>query len=367
MKKYSYIIIGAGISGITLAERLSKNTKKNILIIEKRNHIGGNCFDTYDNNHVLIHKYGPHIFHTKHKKVWDYLSKFSKWNHFKHKVITYVNGKYLPMPVNRNTLNVFFNIKLKNEKDVISFLEAKRDKTIKKISNSKDVVLSKYGQEIYDNFVKNYTKKQWDLYPEELDRSVLERLPVRYDNNPYYFNDKYQGVPKYGYTKMFEKMINKPNIHILLQTDYKQVIDKFMPETVFISSPIDEFFNYKYGKLKYRCIKFKFESYNKKSFQRNSVVNYPNTQKYTRITEMKKLTGQISQKTTICKEYPTWQGEPSYPVPQEEQQKIYSKYIALAQKNKKIIFIGRLGLYSYLNMDIAVKNILDMKLNYEKK
>lgn len=353
--KYDTIIIGSGLAGSVTAN-LKANHNQKILLIEKRNHIGGNCYDFFNNDNILIHKYGPHIFHTSDKGVWDYLSKFTKWKVFKHRVETYVNKKLLPIPVNQDTINGYFEINLKTKNDVKNFLETKRDKKIKDIKNSKDVVISKYGIEIYNAFVKNYTKKQWDMYPEELDREVLERLPVRFDKNPYYFNDKYQGVPKYGYTKMIEKMIDNPNIHILLNTDYKDIINDLKYNQLYVSSPIDEFFNYKFGKLKYRCIDFRFKTINKESYQKTSIVNYPNNYKFTRITEMKKLTYQKSPKTTICKEYPTWRGEPSYPVPEPSQDILFAKYNEEAKRYKNIYFIGRLGTYKYLNMDQVINN-----------
>ncbi len=358
--KFDAVVIGAGLSGITVAERLAQKNYR-VLVVEKRAHIGGNCYDEYDRHHILVHRYGPHIFHTRYKEVWKYLSRFTDWLPYKHKVLTYVKGQLLPFPVNRTTLNKFFGVNLKTKKEVEKFLAQKRDNSIKKIENSRDVVLSRYGQEIYEAFVENYSKKQWGLSPEKLDREVLERFPLRYDDNPYYFTDPYQGIPKYGYTRMFQKMLEHPRIQILLQQDYREILEQINYKLLFVSAPIDEFFNYRYGKLLYRCLNFKFETYNRESYQPNSVINYPTKEyKFTRITEMKKLTMQKSAKTTICKEYPGWKGVPCYPVPTPDQKKLYARYAQLASQLKNVFFIGRLGTYRYLNMDQACKFSLDL-------
>ena len=306
----------------------------------------------------MIHKYGPHIFHTSNEEVFTYLSQFTEWIKYKHKVLAFIRGKYLPIPINLNTINEYFGIKLKTENEVKEFLEVKRDKTIKKIDNSRDVIVSKYGEELYEAFIKNYTKKQWDIYPEELDKRVLERLPVRYDENPYYFDDKYQCMPKHGYTEMIKNMLHSKNIKIHLNTDYKLILDKFKYSKLIVTSPIDEFFDYKFGKLKYRCVDFQFETVANESYQKNSVINYPNDYDFTRITEFKKITQQVAPNTTICKEYTSWEGERCYPVPQKAEQELFKKYWAESKKLSNVFFAGRLGSYKYLDMDKAVKNAL---------
>jgi UDP-galactopyranose mutase len=364
---YDFLIVGAGLSGITVAEKLSKDRKLNILIVDKRNHIGGNVYDYYNPDGVLIHKYGPHIFHTSNEKVYKYLSTFTQWTPYRHKVVASVNNKFLPIPINRDTINGFFDISLRDESDVKAFLDTKKDKSITKIKNSHDVIVSKYGKELYDNFIKNYTKKQWDLYPEELDKSVLERIPIRYDSDPYYFNDKYQGLPKEGYTVMIDKMIDKDNIKVALNTNYKDIMDKVNFKNIIVTSPIDEFFDYSFGKLRYRAVEFIFETYDKKSYQDNCVINYPNEHKYTRITEFTKMTLQDIDKTTICKEIPTWEGEKTYPVPSEKDNKILSQYQEQADKLKNVFFLGRLGQYKYINMDQAVNNALEFYIELKNK
>lgn len=358
--KTDFLIIGCGFYGAVLAERIAEILKKKVIIIDKRDHIGGNVYDYYNSDKVLIHKYGPHIFHTSNEKVFEYLSNFTDWTFYKHRVLASVKNKLLPIPINRDTINGFFDINLNSESEVEEFLETKKDKSILEIKNSRDVIVSKYGEELYENFIKNYTKKQWDLYPEELDKSVLQRIPIRYDSNPFYFNDKYQGLPKEGYTSMVSKMINRKNIQIILNTNHKDFIKSVNFEKLIVTSPIDEFFDYSYGKLRYRAVRFIFETFNQKSYQKNSVINFPNDKKYTRITEFKKMTLQKTPKTTICKEIPTWDGEKTYPVPSEKDNKILSQYQEHAKKLDNVYFLGRLGQYKYINMDQAVNNALEL-------
>lgn len=359
---YDFLIVGAGFSGSVLAERLANDGKK-ALVIDKRNHIGGNCYDYSSEDGILVQKYGPHIFHTAEKKVFDYMCRFTKFNNYRHKVIAFYRGRYYPIPINRTTINSFYGLKLKNEQEVKDFLETKRAK-IEKIDNSRDVVVSRFGAEMYEAFVKHYTKKQWDLYPEELDRSVLERLPIRYNTNPYYFDDKYQGMPKNGFTQIFEKMLKKKNITVLINTDFFEKKNKFKFRKMVYTGKIDQFFKYKFGKLDYRCINFAFETLNKKNYQPNSVVNYTdNDVEFTRTTEFKKFYMKKGKKTVICKEYPTWEGEPSYPVMDEKNEKLIKKYMGEANKLKNVYFAGRLGTHRYLNMDRAVSEALKL---YEK-
>jgi UDP-galactopyranose mutase len=263
------------------------------------------------------------------------------------------------MPINLKTCNLFFNKDFDSE-SLKEFLEDKREK-IQEIKNSRDVVVSKFGEELYEAFVKHYTKKQWDMYPEELDKSVLERLPIRYNNDDLYFNDKYQGIPTEGYTPIFKKMIDHENISIIYETDYKDSIDDYEYKVLIITSSIDEYFNYKFTKLKYRSMDFVFETHDIPRFQENSVINFPDPDvDYTRITEFKHLTGQKHPKTTIYKEKPKWEGIQMYPIPQEQTKEIYNKYYKEAKKLKNIYFLGRLGKYKYINMDVACKEALEL-------
>lgn len=355
---FKYIVVGAGISGLTAAERISSVLKESVLVIEKRSHIGGNCYDYYDDNGILIHKYGPHIFHTSDRKVFDYLSNFTEWNLYQHKVLSYVDGAYLPMPICARTINMLYNKNLSTG-ELKDFLESISDKE-RTIRSSEDVVISQAGDTIYEKFFKHYTKKQWDMDASELDPSVISRVPIRFSIDERYFTDRYQGMPKHGYTRMFENMTKSSRIKIMLNTDYKEVIDDIKYDLLIYTGPIDEFYNYDMGALKYRSLDIVFETKDAESFQDAAVVNYPNDYDFTRITEYKKLTGQKHAKTVISKEYPVWGGEPYYPVPSPEQLDFYEKYRIRAQEEKHVLFSGRLATYKYYNMDAAAAAALDL-------
>ena len=355
---YDYVIVGAGFAGCVLAQKLSAKSNKKVLIIEKRNHIGGNCFDYYNEHGILIHKYGPHIFHTNYKEVWDYLSTFTEWIFYQHKVYSYVGGNLYPMPISLNTINRFFNMNLSSF-EIDSFLKSISLST-PNVTNSKDVITSQIGNKLYDAFYKNYTYKQWEIWSEDLEPEVTQRVCARLDNDSRYFKDRYQGIPKFGYTKIFENLLDSKNIHLLLKTDYKDVIDNIEYKQLILSSPIDYHFEYKYGQLPYRSIRFDFKTLDQEYYQSSSVINYPNDYDFTRITEYKYFTGQKHPMTCISLEHPTSQGDPSYPIPQKENQALYKKYNKLLQDNKNTIFIGRLGLYKYLNMDQIIYNSLSV-------
>ena len=354
---FKYVVIGAGLSGLTMAERIANCLNENVLIIEKRKYIGGNCHDSYNEDGILIHNHGPHIFHTNYKEVWDYLGEFTKWYHFQHRVLTYIDGQLIPMPITTETINKLYNLNLSNF-EVEEFLN-KQAESIEEIANSEDVVLSKAGKDIYEKFFKNYTKKQWDVYPNELDKSVISRIPVRHNRDTRYFTNRYQGLPKSGYTNMCLSMINNPKIHLLLNTDYKDVINDLTYEKLIYTGPVDYFFDYKHGELKYRSLTLEFETADCSSYQDAAVVNYPNDYDFTRITEFKKMTGQESKKTTILREYPTWGGEPYYPYPTKECEAQYNLYKEECSKQDKAIFIGRLAEYKYYDMDATIKRALD--------
>jgi UDP-galactopyranose mutase len=355
--RYDYLIVGCGFSGIVMAERLSSVGKK-VLIIDKRKHIGGNCYD-YNLGGILIQKYGPHIFHTKNEEVFRYLNRFTKFNDYKHKVLTYYKNRYFQMPINLNTVNKFFSVNLKNEEELKLFLEDKREK-VKKVSNSEDVIISRFGRELYEAFVKTYTKKQWDKYPAELDKSILERLPIRYNKNDNYFDDSFQGIPEEGYTKMFEKMLSNKNITLRLNTPYNKEL-RNIAERLIWTGKIDDYFENKFGDLEYRSVDFLFQSFKMKNFLPNSVVNFPEEKfKYSRITEFKKFYNIKSNKTIICREYFLWEGEPAYPVNTTKNIELLRKYELLARKEKNTYFLGRLGEYKYMNMDKCVEEALKL-------
>jgi UDP-galactopyranose mutase len=353
--------VGAGFAGSVLAERLANGMDKKVLVIDKRNHIGGNCYDYYNDDGILIHKYGPHIFHSNYKEVWDYLSGYTRWNNYQHRVLSYINGNLVPFPVNIDTINRIFNFRF--DAETIKPYMAALAKPDKETLNSRDVIVNSVGEEIYAMFFKNYTFKQWGMYPEDLEPEVTKRVQIRYDNDGRYFKDKYQGMPTHGYTKIFEKMLEHKNIHIMLNTDYKDVIQDIGHRNIIYSGEIDSFYDYKFGKLPYRSVKFDFRTVDTEDFQSASVVNYPNDYDFTRITEYKKLTGQAHPKTCISYEFPCDEGDPYYPVPQKKNGEMYQKYKELSADKKDVHFVGRLATYSYLNMDEVIYRSLQL---YEK-
>lgn len=355
---YPYVIVGAGIAGITVAERLAQKYDQPILLIEKRNHIGGNIYDCYNEAGILIHQYGPHIFHTNHKHVYDYLSQFTEWNDFQHRVLTYVDGNLLPMPISLETLNQLYHLNLSVE-EMAEFIEQRCVK-IDSIQTSEDVALSKAGCDIYEKFFKNYTMKQWGCDPSELDPSVISRIPFRFNRDTRYFADRYQGMPKHGYTKMCEAMLQHKNIHVLLQCDFRDIQKDITYDKLIYTGPADEFYDYKFGELLYRSLEFKFETHDKEMYQQAPVVNYPNDYDYTRITEFKQLTWQKHDKTTIVKEFPCFGKEPYYPYPTKEWKDKFALYKEMMDREKNVYFIGRLAEYQYYNMDAIVDKALKL-------
>ncbi|MDF2542194.1 MAG: hypothetical protein K0S47_1912 [Herbinix sp.] len=354
---FKYVVVGAGLAGLTMAERIATELNEKVLVIEKRNHIGGNIYDSYNEDGILIHNYGPHIFHTNDRGVYQYLSKFTKWNDFWHRVLTYVDGNLVPMPITVETINKLYNLNLDCSR-VDEFLRH-QSVEISEIKTSKDVALSKVGQDIYEKIFESYTKKQWGIDPADLDTSVISRIPIRLNRDTRYFSDKYQGMPTHGYTKMCEKMVANKNIKILLNTDYKEVMNDLTYDKLIYTGQTDEFYHHKHGKLSYRSINFAFETFDKEDYQEAPVVNYPNDYDYTRITEFKKLTWQENKKTTICKEFPCDEGEPYYPFPTKECKEQFEHYEEEMKRENKVIFLGRLAEYRYYNMDAVVRRALD--------
>src|SRR5687768_2014617 len=355
---FDYLIVGAGFAGSVLAERLATQANKKVLIIDKRDHIAGNAYDYYNNDGILIHKYGPHIFHTNSKEVFEYLGKFTAWRPYEHKVLGSVDGQLVPIPINLNTINQLYGLNL-NSSEVETFFASKAEK-VSGLKTSEDVVVSKVGRELYEKFFRGYTKKMWDLDPSELDASVTARVPTRTNKDDRYFTDTYQAMPLYGYTRMFQNMLSHPNIKIMLNTDYKEIIDVIPYKSMIYTGPVDSYFNYCYGKLPYRSIEFKFETVDTDYFQPTGTVNYPNEQAYTRITDFKYLTGQKHPKTTIVYEYPKAEGDPYYPVPRPENAETYKKYQQLASAMTNTFFVGRLATYKYYNMDQVVAQSLTL-------
>ncbi len=363
MPKYEIVIIGAGISGATLAERYASFGKR-VLIVEKRDHIGGNCYDYENEDGILVSKYGAHLFHTNYGDVWEYVNRFSEWYPYEHRVLSFVDGKLVPVPVNIDTVNELFGTKIETEEEMQKWLDENTEK-IENPKNSEESALRRVGKVLYEKMFKNYTKKQWDMWPSELEASVMDRIPVRTNHDDRYFSDTHQALPKEGYTKIFEKMLDHPNITVKLKTKYEDVKNEIVGfEKLFFTGPIDQFFEYKFGgKLQYRSLRFEFETHDKEFYQNNSVINYSSEAwPFTRIIEYKHFTRQKHPKTVISKEYSSWEGEPYYPVPSERNRRIYSKYQAEAEKLEEegIYFVGRLANYKYFNMDQAFKNALDL-------
>jgi UDP-galactopyranose mutase len=327
-----------------------------VLVVDKRPHIGGNAFDHYDDAGVLVHRYGPHIFHTNCRDVFDYLSQFTQWRPYEHRVLASVDGRLVPFPINLDTINDLYNLDL-SPPEFDAFL-AERAEERKPLRTSEDVVVSTVGRELYLKFFRNYTRKQWGLDPSELDASVTSRVPTRNSRDSRYFTDVYQAMPLHGYTRMFERILDHPNIKLLLNADYRELEGVVSHDLMVYTGPIDEFFDLRYGKLPYRSLDFRFETHDAPVFQPAPVVNYPNEHPYTRCTEFKYLTGQDHPRTTVVYEYPTDVGDPYYPVPRPENAAIYAQYKELAGEQRGTVFVGRLATYRYYNMDQVVAQSL---------
>jgi UDP-galactopyranose mutase len=355
---YDYLIVGAGYAGSILAERLASQLNLKVLLVDKRHHIAGNAYDYYNEAGILIHKFGPHIFHTNSKEVFNHLSLFTEWRQYEHRVLASVDGQLLPIPINLNTINKMYGLNLSTE-EVKAFFESKAEH-MDEIRTSEDMVVNTVGRELYEKFFRGYTRKQWGLDPSELDASVTARVPTRTNKDDRYFTDTYQAMPLHGYTKMFEKMLDHPNIHVMLNCDYKDIVNDLPFKKMIYTGPIDEFYGYQYGKLPYRSLDFKFETIEVEKFQETGTVNYPNDHAYTRITDFKYLTGQIHPKTAIVYEYPVAEGDPYYPIPRPENADLYKKYHDLAKSEENVYFVGRLATYKYYNMDQVVAQALTL-------
>jgi len=355
---FDYLVVGAGFAGATIAERLATQSGKKVLICDKRPHIGGNAYDHYDESGILVHKYGPHIFHTNSRDVFEYLTRFTDWRPYQHRVLACVDGQLLPIPINLNTVNRMYGTDYTSF-ELENFFKSVAE-PVQHVRTSEDVIVSKVGRELYEKFFRNYTRKQWDLDPSELDASVTSRVPVRTNRDDRYFTDTYQAMPLHGYTRMFERMLSHPNIKILLNANYREMLGVIPFADVIFTGPIDEFFDYRFGKLPYRSLEFRFETRNTEVAQEAPVINYPNENAFTRVTEFKYLTGQEHPKTTLVYEYARAEGDPYYPVPQPQNAALYKQYQELAAQTTGVHFLGRLGTYKYYNMDQVVAQALTL-------
>ena len=353
---FDTLVVGAGFAGSVLAERLANVLGQRVLVVDKRPHIGGNAYDRHDDAGILIHPYGPHIFHTNSADIFEYLSQFTDWRPYQHRVLASVDGQLLPMPINLDTINRLYGLSL-TAFEMQGWLDSIAEKP-ERVETSEDAVVSKVGRDLYNKFFRGYTRKQWGLDPSELDASVTARIPTRTNRDDRYFADTYQAMPKHGYTRMFERMLGHPNIKVMLNTDYREIVDLVPWKHMVYSGPIDAFFNHRYGRLPYRSLDFEHVNLAQEQFQTVGTVNFPNDYAYTRVSEFKHMTGQKHATTSVVYEYPRADGDPYYPIPRKENAELYRRYEADAEALDNVTFVGRLATYKYYNMDQVVGQAL---------
>lgn len=352
------LVVGAGFAGATAARSLAEAGWR-ICVIDKRPHIAGNAFDEFDAAGVLVHRYGPHIFHTNSEKVVEWLSRFTAWRPYEHRVLARVGEQLLPMPINRTTINRLYGLDL-SEEQVAQYLEGVREPR-EPLRTSLDVVLNSVGRDLCDKFFAGYTRKQWGLELDELSAGVAARIPTRTNDDDRYFTDRFQAMPRDGYTRMFERMLDHPNIRLQLGVDFQSVRAALARRLTVYTGPIDAYFGHRFGKLPYRSLRFEHQHLaDCEQYQPVGTVNYPNDQDYTRITEFKHLSGQQHAGSSIVREYPTADGDPYYPIPRPENEALYKRYAELADAEPAVEFIGRLAQYRYYNMDQVVASALAM-------
>jgi len=354
--KTDVLVVGAGFAGSVIAERCATAGMK-VIIIDKREHIGGNAYDELDAHGVLVHRYGPHIFHTNAPSVSDYLSRFTAWIPYEHRVLAHVGAEFYPVPINQTTVNRLYGLSL-DEQGVAEYFKNVRE-VREPVLTSEDSVLASVGRDLCDKFFRGYTRKQWGLDLSELDASVAARIPVRTNTDDRYFSDSFQKMPANGYTRMFARMLKHRNIRIETGTAFKAVRKRISWDLLVYTGPIDEYFRFCFGKLPYRSLHFEHEHLpGVPQFQPVGTVNYPNDHAFTRITEFKHLTRQEHSGTSIVREYPGNDGDPYYPVPRPENQRRYQQYCELAKQERNVLFVGRLAEYRYYNMDQVVARAL---------
>lgn len=377
MNKIKNIIVGAGFSGAVIANLLAEQLNEEVLIIDKKEHIAGNCYDYRDKNGIMIHKYGSHIFHTNNEKVWNFIRKFADFNQYMHKVVAVIDGIQTTIPFNFNTLyDVFPHTLAKRlEEKLLEKFEYNKKVPILEFQKQDDDDLKFLANYVYEKVFLHYTTKQWGVSPNEVDGAVTARVPVYLSKDNRYFQDKYQGIPLEGYTKLIENMLNHPNIKVKLNTDYKDINE--VSERVFYTGAIDEYFDYEFGQLEYRSVNFKFETYDREFYQTNSVVNYPCNYDFTRIHEYKYYLNDKSEKTVIAKEYSEFfepgKNERYYPIPNDRNTELYNRYLEKSKELRNVYFLGRLGDYKYYDMDKAVLRAIELfeaikggNINYAK-
>jgi UDP-galactopyranose mutase len=346
------LIVGAGFAGSVVARELAEAGRR-VRVIDKRRHIAGNAYDELDVHGVLVHRYGPHIFHTNGERIFGYLSRFTEWRPYEHRVRSVVNGREYPFPINRDTLNQLYGLTL-DEAGAAAYFEKVREPR-DPVQTSEDVVLNSIGRDLYEKFFLNYTRKQWGLDPSQLKAGVAARIPVRTDTDDRYFTDRFQAMPRDGYTAMFRNMLDHPRIQVELDVDFEHEHPRAQASHIVYTGPIDAYFGYCFGRLPYRSLRFEHEHLpDVQQFQPVGTVNYPNDHAYTRITEFKHLTGQQHSGTSIVREYPQAEGDPYYPIPRDENEALFKRYEVLAAREANVTFVGRLAQYRYYNMDQVV-------------
>ena len=354
---YDYLVVGAGLAGSTIAERLATVHDASVLVVDRRTHVAGNAHDDVCRDGVQYHAYGPHIFHTNAPRVVEYLSHFTQWRRYEHRVLSRVRDTLVPVPINRTTINRLYDISL-DETGVAAFLEGRAERT-ERIDNSEQMIVSRVGRELYELFFRGYTRKQWGLDPSELDATVCGRVPTRTNDDDRYFSDTFQAMPAAGFTAMVRRMLAQPGIDVALGVDFRAAIDGARARHVVYTGPIDEYFGHRYGKLPYRSLRFEFETFDRPYVQSVACVNEPSESvPYTRTTEYKYLTGQVGPRSVVSREYPSGDGDPYYPIPCAESRTLYRRYEALARREPSVTFAGRLGEYKYFNMDQVVASAL---------
>ena len=359
--KNDILVVGAGYAGSVVAEQLA-SAGRQVHLIDRRSHIGGNAYDEYDEHGILVHRYGPHIFHTNSKRIVDYLSNFTEWRRYEHRALAHVEGKLLPIPINLDTVNGLYDLDL-GEEEIEAYLETVREpKTPAR--TSEDVVVGDVGRDLYEKFFENYTRKHWGLDPSQLNAGVVARVSFRKDRDDRYWTDEFQGVPTHGYTKMFEAMLDHPNIRVELGVDFHELAGRMRASHTVYTGPIDAYFDYRFGELPYRSLRFEhIHLPDTPRYQRAPTINYPNEHDYIRVTEFKHVTGQKHPGTSIVREYPREEGDPYYPIPRPENEAVYRWYQTLAEREKDVTFVGRLAQYRYYNMDQVVAAALKAAQN----
>jgi UDP-galactopyranose mutase len=354
---YDYLVVGAGFAGSTVAERLASQCGARVFVVDARPHVAGNAYDPVDEHGIRIHRYGPHIFHTSSERVVRYLSQFTAWRPYEHRVLAHVDGRDVAMPICNRTIATLYGLDL-SPAQMAAFFDERREKLVA-IRNSEDAITARVGRELYDTLFAGYTRKQWGVDARELDASVCGRIPIRTDGDDRYFSDAFQAMPRDGFARMFERMLDHPNIELCLGTRFEEVSDRVRFDRLVYTGPIDAYFGNCFGALPYRSLQFAFENHEIERYQATGVVNYPGPEPFTRVTEFKHLTGQTHPTTTIAREYPRATGDPYYPIPRADNRALYAKYASKAAAERNVTFVGRLAEYRYYNMDQVVASALE--------